>query len=200
MNSTAGPPSTSAILVGLDISPTVDEVDKIKLALGALYSTGLVKQIARAGARELIAQAAGEAVFSSMKDLRSFRIACLVAEDVPMADIERVVAGLFKVPLRSARTMVSGAIARYKVQLDAHVFEVLKKLLDTATCDPSEGWFRVRVPSDLVHERLDNLLETLSVPGPRPSSIGTIYLFPDQTYQKLRVAHGLPVLKWSRPR
>ena len=190
---------TGNILSALDVSLTDDQLGKIKLALGSLYSQDLVRKIAKAGARELVAQATGDAVFSSMTDLRSFRISCLVAEDVGMADIERVVAGLFKVPIRSARTMVSTAIARYKVNLDAHVFTVLMELLKQATCDRAEGWFRMRVPSDLAHERLDSLIETLSVPGPRPSDIGTIYLFQDRTYQALRKSHGLPPQPWVKP-
>jgi hypothetical protein len=190
---------STTILSNLDIKLADDQLAKIKLALGTLYSQELVRKIAKAGARELVAQATGDAVFSSMTDLRSFRISCLVAEDVGMADIERVVAGLFKVPLRSARAMVSTAIARYKVDLDAHVFDVLKDLLDKATCDRGEGWFRVRVPSDLAHERLDSLIETLSVPGPRISEIGTIYLFHDRTYQALRNCHDLPLRKWVKP-
>jgi hypothetical protein len=190
---------STSVLSELDLSLTEQQVAKIKLALGGLYSQELVRKIARAGARELVAQATGDAVFSSMTDLRSFRISCLVAEYVGMADIERVVAGLFKVPLRSARTMVSTAIARYKVDLDAHVFHVLKELLDQAECDRGKDWFRVRVPSDLAHERLDSLIETLSVPGPRQSDIGTIYLFSDRTYQALRKSHGLPPRAWVKP-
>ncbi|HUY25262.1 MAG TPA: hypothetical protein VMV09_08170 [Candidatus Saccharimonadales bacterium] len=185
--------------VDMDAPLSEDQLAKIKLALGSLYSRDLVQKIARAGARELVAQATGDAVFSSMTDLRSYRISCLVAEDVAMGDIERVVAGLFKVPLRTARTMVSTAVARYKVDLDAHVFDVLKELVEQATCGRGEGTFQMRVPSELAHERLDNLIESLGVPGPRPSDIGTIYLFSDRTYQALRKAHGLPPRPWTQP-
>jgi len=95
--------------------------------------------------------------------------------------------------------MVSKAIARYKVGLDAHVDAILTQLLEEATFDSTPNWFRVRVPSELAHERLDNLIEVLSVPGPVASQIGTIYRFPGSTYHALWKHYGLAARKWQEP-
>jgi hypothetical protein len=71
----------------MEIDVSFDERDREKLqrALGAAEDVDQVAAlIARAGARECLAQATGDAVFSTMSDLRSFRIYTFLREGMSM--------------------------------------------------------------------------------------------------------------------
>lgn len=170
-----------------------EDQDKVRRALGSDIGADRIAQIAqmvaRAGARECLAQATGEGVFSSMSDLRSFRIFCLLREGMGMSDAEGLVAGLFKVPIASAKRLVSSAIARYAVELDARVTDSMVDLLDGAA--PVEGAWDMRMPSAFVRERVSDLLERMDVPPPASAQRGSIWRFPNETYQALRRKFGL---------
>ncbi len=142
--------------------------------------------IARAGAREALAQATGTAVFSSIADVRAFRIYCLIESGMTLDEAEVVVAALFKVPSSTAKRWVNGAVARYLVELQAQVGETIRGLLADGEWDKEAGRWNVRVPSVFVRDRIADVLAGLDVPEPEPARRGSIWRFADETFQALR--------------
>ena len=74
---------------------------------GRLTIQQMAELVARAGAREALALATGQAVPSTITDARSFRIFFLLQEGMSLGEAERLVAALFKVPAGTARRWVS---------------------------------------------------------------------------------------------
>lgn len=173
----------------VDVPFSDDDQQKLQRALGAADVNRIAQMVARAGARECLAQATGDAVFSSMSDLRSFRIFCLLREGMGMSEAERLVAGLFKIPSASSKRLVSTAIARYAVELEARVRDTMVELLNDAVA--AEDAWDMRMPSAFVRERVSDLLEGMDVPPPTSAQRGSIWRFPNETYQALRRAFQL---------
>jgi hypothetical protein len=107
-----------------------------------------------------------------------------------MAEAEHLVSGIFKIPSQTARRYVSSAIARYAVELDVRVRDTMVELLEGADQD-DQDWV-MRMPSAFVRERVADLLETRDVPPPTSVQRGSIWRFPNETYQTLRSTFGLP--------
>jgi hypothetical protein len=177
-------------MMRIDVEFEADQQEKLRQALGDDVEHGRIAQIvARAGARESLAQATGDAVFSSMADLNRFRIFCFLQEGMGMSEAEPLVASIFKVPSPTAKRLVNAAVARYKVELDARVRETVVELLDGAAWN--EDQWDMRMPSVFVRERIADLLERLDFQTPTPAQRGSIWRFPDETYQALRQRFGL---------
>lgn len=146
---------------------------------------------ARAGAIEVLSQAAGVAVFSSIADQRAYRIYCLLEAGMTLEEAEAIVAAIFGVESRRAKTMVNGAVARYRVELRGKVGEAITVLLDEAEWDKDGNWV-MRLPSLFVRDRVADELEALDVPDPVPARRGTLWKMSNETYQALRSAFDLP--------
>jgi hypothetical protein len=147
--------------------------------------------IAEAGAMELTALATGQAVFSSMADLRSYRIYCLLKTGLPRGDTEILVASIFKLPLGQARRLVNSAVARYAVELGG-VAETIRQALKNAVWSPEpEGWL-LDLSSELVRDRLSATLASKDLPDPERMKRGAIWRYPVETYSALREAFDLP--------
>lgn len=83
----------------------------------------------------MIAQASGTAVFSSITDLRAFRIYTMLEAGMTLGEAEATVAAIFDVESRRAKTMVNAAVARYRVELRGRVGEEIRALLQEAGWD-----------------------------------------------------------------
>lgn len=146
--------------------------------------------IARAGAREALAQATGEAVFSSISDLRSFRIFCLFTQGMTVDQAEDLVARVFQVPLATAKRLVDAALARYKIDLDAEIAALEKRVLDSAIwLKKAERW-EMTIPPVLLVSILDRAQRS-NQPDPMRAGTAYVWRFPDETYQAVRQASGL---------
>jgi hypothetical protein len=145
--------------------------------------------VARAGAREALGLATGNAVFSSMPDLRSFRIFCLLQEGMALADAEGLVGSLFKVPPATAKRMVNGAVARYAIELDGRLADNVASLLDGANW--RDGRWEMRMPSTFDRERVWEVVNRLDVPNPAQTERGALWKLADETYQAIRRELGL---------
>ena len=165
---------------------------RLEQALGSRDDLrGIASIIAEAGAMELTALATGQAVFSSMADLRSYRIYCLLKKGLPRGDTEILVASIFKLPLGQARRLVNSAVARYTVELGG-VTETIKHALGSAGWSPEpQGWL-VDLSSELVKDRLAATLASKDLPDPERMKRGATWRYPVETYNALREAFGLP--------
>jgi hypothetical protein len=174
--------------------PLVDEVLQVRLVdaheAADLHDPDEVAGlVARAGAREALALATGNAVFSSIADLRSFRIFCLLQEGMSLADAERLVGALFKVPPATAKRMVNAAVARYAIDLRDSLEENIVSLLEGAVW--REGRWEMRMPSTFVRERVWDVVDRLDVPNPTQTERGALWKLADETYQSLREEFAL---------
>lgn len=151
--------------------------------------------IARAGAREGLAQATGEAVFSSITDLRCFRIYCLFSEGMVVDEADDLVARVFQVPLSTAKRLVGAALARYKIDLEKEVADLEKKTLELAAWLKRKDRWRMTIPPVLVTSFMERARRA-NQPDPENAGAGYTWDFADETYQALRGAIGLP----SRPK
>ncbi len=176
----------------LEFAFSDDDRQRLAAVLGSNEDVDRVaKTVALAGAMEAIDQATGKAVFSSMTDLRSYRIYCLVRQGMALADAESLVAHLFKVPVGSAKGMVRRATARYAVELNAAMNEEASAMLDSARWDAEAERWEVAMPTAFIRERLLEILSRSHLPDPAPARRGAVWQFPDETYQWARAQLGL---------
>lgn len=176
----------------LDVEFTPD--DKMRLEQALAEGTDVARiagLVARAGARETLAQATGQAVFSGVGDLRLFRIFCMLQEGMGLGEAEGLVGSLFKVPSPTAKRWVNAAVARYRVEIDSKVRETVTGLLDAASWNPEADRWDVRMPSVFIRERIADVLEQLDLPDPSAAQRGSMWRFPNETYQALRGRFGL---------
>lgn len=178
----------------MNISIPLPEATKQRLAqaFGSDQEAERVAELAAAaGAMEVLAQASGEAVFSSVADLRSFRIFCLLQQGMTLAEAERIVALIFKIPARSARTMVNKALARYSMDIRPTLRAFTSDTLDSAVWDEEDEKWRVELPSQFMREQLLDLASSLDVPSPTSVPRGSQWAFPHETYNAVRTELGL---------
>lgn len=172
---------------------SADDRDRLKEFLETDEEVDRVAQlVGQAGAREVLAQATGRAVFSSMADLRSFRILCLLEQGMTLAEAEDLVALLFKVPASTAKRMVNTAVARYFVELQAALKKIILELLESAKWDQESKRWEVSIPTTFVRERILEGLGRVDLPTPVPAQRGPVWKFADETFQALRREFGLP--------
>lgn len=174
----------------VDVDFTPDQLARLKDILPAGTSAeDMAMRIARAGARECLAQATGDSVPSTIGDVRAFRIYCLIEAGMTLEEAEAVVAALFKVPSSTSKRWVNGAVARYLVDLRSQVDSMISRLLEDAVWK-ADRW-EVRMPTVFVRDRVLDALADIDQPGPESTGRGSIWRFPDETYQALRNVLGL---------
>ena len=173
--------------INADTQLSQSEYDRLKAALGPGRDVAALAQaIAKAGATELLSQATGLQVFSSIADLRMYRIYCLLRQGINLDDAETLVAALFKVPPTAARRMVQASLARYDVELQADVDKALAAVIDGAVWDPEAGKWEVKMVSGFVRDRLNSFVANQGLLVPDRSSKGGVWRFADETYAAIR--------------
>jgi hypothetical protein len=160
----------------------------------------MAELLARAGAVELMALATGQAVFSSMADLRSFRIFCLLSQGMELKDAETLTAMIFKVNAATAGRLVTNASARYSVELEAGMHGFAQAVLNKAEPDEREYQWNLRVPTAALRERFESVLKRGNLPGPTATGLEGVLRYPDESYKELRKEFDLPSRPWSKPK
>jgi hypothetical protein len=108
-----------------------------------------------------------------------------------MGEAEKLVADLFKIPARSARTLVSAAVARYSVELEEALAKRIAATLDEAPWNKDADRWEVTLADAFIRERLFDELQRGNQPDPVRAGVGAVWRFPDETYQWLRAQHAL---------
>ncbi len=142
---------------------------------------------------ELLEQATGRNVTNTIADLRALRIYCLISTGLSLVDAEAYASALFKVPSATAKRLVNGAVARYKVELQARVTDLVARLLEEAEWQAasSGGRWSVTIPTTFIRERITDALEQITLPDPVPAQRGPVWSFADESYQALREEFSL---------
>lgn len=166
-----------------------DRLGRALAGLGDLEP--ILGYIAAAGAREALDQAAGTAAFSSITDLRSYRIFRLVDAGMPVDQARAVVASIFQVTPTAAARYVETALARYRVELEDRVNAVLRALLGQAQRQGDE--YLVIIPPTLV-TRVKDIAQRANAPAPVFTGDRDAWRVRPQTFEALRqaVAGGAP--------
>jgi hypothetical protein len=177
----------------MDISIPFNDADRERLsqALGPTRNVDDVAALlARAGASEILALATGRAVPSTLADERAFRIFSLLEQGLSLSDAEAVVAAIFKVPSATAKRMVNSAVARYSIELQKGLSGTIGAVLDGAKWDKDHERWEIRIPPTFIRERILEAAARLPVPDPGRAA-GSLWRFPDETYQAVRREFGL---------
>jgi len=174
--------------VSIDVLP--DDKDRLKaLVEDTVPVDDLIVLLARAGAEELLAQATGRAVFSTLTDIRLYRIFRLLASGTSLKTAEALAPSLFKVTPARARRLIEAAVARYEVELKQVVEDRIKALLEAATY--AEGRWEVELPSGVIRTSVLETAEQASLANPEPAGRGPIWRFPHETFTAVRAAYKL---------
>jgi hypothetical protein len=170
----------------------VEDLDRLTALFGAETVRPVLDVILKAGAMEAVGYASGRAVFTTMADLRAFRVYCLVTCGLGLEDSEKLVASLFKVTPAGARRLVTSALARYRYELDTSVTKEIERILDDASwvADDIDRW-EVRLPPGFVRDRVLELCRSGDQPNPE-SKRGAVWHFAEETYDQLRADLDLP--------
>jgi hypothetical protein len=152
----------------------------------------LASIIARAGAREALDQATGRAAPTNIGDQRSYRIYCLMREGLPLSEAYALVAGIFQVNEVTAKRYVDTALARFRVELDQAVNESLQAVFadDAAGTEWVDATWWVAVPDALIGN-VRQIVHDAGQPEIASARKGTVWKFPDESYQAVRLAVGL---------
>jgi hypothetical protein len=182
------PPKDAVDRLAIEIVVSRDDRERLSKVLdGGTDLEALLRTLAEAGASEMISQATGRAVFSSITDLRLFRLYCLIGAGMSLKQAERLVPILFKVPARSGRGFVERALARYDVELDDRLRDRVRELIKAATWNKSQERWEIELPPGLIVSKvMDAALDAEpSVPDPVPAQRGRVWRFADETYRAI---------------
>lgn len=182
---------------------TVEVSDSQRASLTSVLGSGadvdkILGYVLLAGAREALAYATGEALFSSIADLRMYRVFRLIDAGLPPGNSEQVVAALFKVPLPTARRLIANAFARYSVDLNTKIAEEVRKKLDDATTANGKKW-EMSLPAGFVKDAILTTCRASTQSDPT-NARGSVWAFPEETYDFLRLHFGLPARAWTEPK
>jgi hypothetical protein len=176
----------------IDIPFRDEDRERLAQALGPSWNADDVAAVlARAGASEILALATGRTVPATLADARAFRIFNLVQQGMNLTDAEALVAAIFKVPSATAKRMVNSAVARYAVELQQGLSGTIGQALEAAIWDKDRERWEVRIPPIFIRSRILEAAARLPVPDPTRAA-GSLWRFPDETYQAVRKEFGLP--------
>jgi hypothetical protein len=173
-----------------------DDLDGLPSILGPTSDSGRIfKALALAGAREIIDQATGKAIPTTIAELRVYRIYSLFRAGLGVTEAEIVVTALFKVPQATARKYIDTTIAHYDVELSQLVGDAAKNLLDSEQLSVwSAGKWEVTMPCEAVRKWLDDQARAANQTNPSRSDRAGVWLYPHNTYNYLREHVGLAPL------
>ncbi|MGW4866308.1 hypothetical protein [Streptomyces chartreusis] len=171
------------------IDVTFESEDKQRLAeaLGSQTQVDrLAALVARAGATEVLEQATGKAMTTTLSELRSFRIRCLFRAGLSVDEAENLVSALFKVSSSTARKYIDDAIARFDIELRPFVVDAAKKVLeDDRLIDWSDGAWEISMPCEAVRKWMHEQVSKSSKPNPRRSDRAGVWRYPKSSYEYL---------------
>jgi hypothetical protein len=183
--------------VSVNISLSDEDVNRLRISLGpAVDLDRIARAMAEAGAAEILAQATGRVVPGGMREARLYRVYQLLRAGMTLSEAQVLVASIFKETPGRARGLVEAAIARYDVELRDSVNSRVAEVLEGGTW--SEERWEVELPAGFVRDRVLEAASDTAFADPTRAGRGSVYRFPDETYQAVRKTVGLK--KRTKPR
>lgn len=133
----------------------------------------LAERVVRAGAREMIDQATGRAVPKTIAEYQSQRIHNLLAENVPLEQLENVVAALLKVPTSTARRLIKEAFARFAVDLDGKMMNEIAARLKKDRVRGEDEYVVATLPSRVLVDWATDPVRLANYASPRKTGRGS---------------------------
>lgn len=178
-------------MVSINVTVGADDQARLKQLLGAGEVDRVLKLILTAGAHEALGYGTGKAVFSTMAELRMYRVFCLLEAGMTLDESEDLIATLFKLSPSGARRVVSSTLARYAYELSDEADKALRSRLETATWHKESKRWEVRLPAGFTRDRALDLCRKSEQPNPLADR-GAIWRFAHETFNWLRDQVGLP--------
>lgn len=176
--------------VTVSVEVTDDDKSRLRAIIGDTASVDdVILLVAGSGAAELLAHATGRAVFSTVPEIRLYRIYQLLAGGISLETAQALVPSLFKVTPSRARRLVEDTVARYEVELKKVVEDRIQKLLDEAQFI-DDRW-EVLLPDGVIRASVLEKARQTSLADPESARRGQIWRFPDETYAAVRKAFKL---------
>lgn len=173
----------------LDIPFAQEDKQLFAEALGSVPPTQVDRfaaLVARAGASEVLEQAIGKAMPTTLSELRSYRIRALFRAGLGVNEAEGLVSALFKVSSSSARRYIDDAVARFDIELRPFIVEASKKVIEDVRPDNwSDGAWEISMPCEAVRKWLHEQVEKSNKPNPRRSDRAGIWRYPHSSYEHL---------------
>ena len=174
----------------VDVDVTDDDRRRLEGLVEASEVDRLLDVILAAGAAEALGYATGSAVFSSMTELRMYRVFCLLQAGMKFEESESLVATLFKLTPSGARRVVASTLARYAYELRDGVDKEVRNRLESGSWVPGDKRWAVRLPPGFVRDRALGLCRESDEPNPEAKR-GAVWYFPHETFNWLRDKVGL---------
>lgn len=185
-------------MVNLDVAVSDEDSQRLSALIGTGDTPRVTELILKAGAAEALGYATGRAVFSTMTDLRSFRVFCLLEAGMTLDESEKMVATLFKLSPAGARRVVGSTLARYSYELRDGVDAAVQVLLESAVWVDDPGRWEVQLPVGFARDRALELCRSSDKPNPEARR-GFVWQFAHETYNWLRVEVHLPTRSQPAP-
>lgn len=178
----------------MELSVTIqvsdEDVERLRTSLGPNADLERIAgAVVRAGAREFLTQATGRVVPGGLREARLYRVFLLLQAGVTLSEAHALVAAIFKETPGRARGLVESAIARYDVELRTSVDARVTAVLDDAAW--GEDRWEVELPVGFVRDRVLDIAAEVPLADPTRAGRGSVYRFPDETYQAVRKQVGL---------
>jgi hypothetical protein len=181
--------AVSATTVTVTVDVSAEDRTRIAAIVAPVDGERVLGLILRAGAAEAVGYATGRWVFSTMADLRMFRVYCLIEAGMTLDESESLIAALFKMSPSGARRVVAATLARYSYELHDGVFGSIQERLDSAKWNDETRW-EITLPPGFARERIFDLCKASNVANPERTR-GAVWAFPHETYNWLRGQVGL---------
>lgn len=125
--------------------------------------------------------------FSTISQVRQFRLFCLITEvfgnRIPS---EHQVASLFHIPVSSAKSLLNNIMASFEKELEDSLFESCRKLILSAEKDKSGEFYRLPAGNNYLISKVNEMLKTnrneISRIKPLPSN-GNFYEISKDLYE-----------------
>ncbi|GAA2046564.1 hypothetical protein GCM10009839_58770 [Catenulispora yoronensis] len=175
--------------MNVDVAFVGADKDRLKKSLGgSLDPTEIAELIAAVGAQQMLDQATGKVMLTSLTELRAHAVFLLLKLGLPEKDLETVAATTFKIPTSSARRLIEISFARFDSDLQPVIQQAAKATL--AGADKGEGGkvieWKILASSALIRKWIQRQLDGTSYENPRRPGRGSMMTLSDRTYQYLK--------------
>lgn len=166
------------------------EVDSLE-DNGPTADVSLGQIVADAGAEDFLAFASGRVGGSSIADIRSHRIVCLLSNGLPLSEADRLVARLFRVTTAAARRLIVGAAARFPGEFKDMMRAEATRVLSDPRWESEEHRWHVLLRPGLTRDFVIEIAKDSGHANPRAAGIGYLVAFSTGSVNAVRAELGL---------
>ncbi|MDH2394076.1 hypothetical protein QCN29_36125 [Streptomyces sp. HNM0663] len=145
----------------------------------------LAGTITKAGARELLDQATGKLVPSTVTEYRHHRVYNLLCNGMSVEDAEPWIATLFKISASSAKSLLRATFARFSMELEGKLLAAVEVALLRWRYSPDRDYRDITIASRLVSDWVTDAARLAGKPSPRRTELASQWRFSVETHEHL---------------